>query len=453
MKKTSSVEKGAAVFRPVWVLFPLAFLSMLPVTGVVPILKKLIYDFYDVGEIAVSSFMSINMVGAFLGAPFLGLLADKKRNHLNLLIICALIDAFLWVLLAFRPPFVLLMTLRFVEGVSHTGVMVMIMALMGHIAEGEGRRSMMAAMGGAIMFGIAAGSPIGGVLGRYGVLLPLQAGSVVMLIVAGVAVFLRLDQRVAGFFIDMGDMGDMGEMGEMGEMGDMGDMGGVMGHAKSRGSEIAPELEISGAGLNMRLLLGRFIGVKRLFSNSALRLPYLFAFVDRFTIGVFIIAFLMYATYLGHGPRETGFLIGAFMIPFAVLCYPIGKLAEKWGLWRFVLGGSLLFGVAYGAVPWFRGGWLWANMVVCGVLSAVMFGPNLMLVTRASSPSTRATAMAGFDAAGSLGFLVGPMVGGTLLQLLKGVGSQEFVFRLVFAVIGATEVLCVSWGLYRLRRK
>jgi len=61
--------------------------------------------------------------------------------------------------------------------------------------------------------------------------------------------------------------------------------------------------------------------------------------------------------------------------------------------------------------------------------------------------------MAGFDAAGSLGFLVGPMVGGTLLQLLKGVGSQEFVFRLVFAVIGATEVLCVSWGLYRLRRK
>jgi MFS family permease len=260
------------------------------------------------------------------------------------------------------------------------------------------------------MFGVAMGSPLGGVLGKLTVTLPLQAGGGVMVVVAVTALALKLD-------------------------------GGLRKALDSMGTQQPKASREAVWSLHPLHVAPPF------------RLPYLFGFVDRFTIGVFIIAFMLYTAYLGHGPQTTGFLIGAFMIPFAFLSYPIGKLAEPLGLWRFVLVGSLLFGLAYGAIPWLSGWHLWVAMGVCGVLSAVMFGPNLMLVTKASAPQNRASAVAGFNAAGSLGFLVGPVTGGALLQGLKAHYSPEATFRAVFALVGATEVLCVVWGLWRLRKK
>jgi MFS family permease len=273
----------------------------------------------------------------------------------------------------------------------------MLMAVMSHESELSGRRARMAGMGGSIMLGVAVGSPLGGVLGKIDVLLPLRGGIVVMALVAAAALFL------------------------------------------------VPSPE-TGAH---RLRGPRWI---RMLSRPEVRLPCLFGFVDRFTIGVFIIAFMLYTAHLGHGPRTTGFLIGAFMIPFAALSYPVGKLAQRFGLWKFVLGGSFAFGAAYAAVAWVEGPLLWLNMVVCGCLSAVMFGPSLMLVTRASTPEIRGSAMAAFNAAGSLGFLVGPVVAGLLLETLGGLWQPPAVYRAVFGIIGATEVVCVGWGIHRLRK-
>ena len=394
--------------KAAWLLYPLTVLTMLPVTGVVPILKNLIYDQYAVGELATSAFMSINMIGAIIGAPILGRWADGKNNHLNLLIFCALVDASLWITFSTLPPFYILLSVRLLEGAAHIGALTMIMALMGHLSEERGRRAHMAALGGCIMFGVAMGSPLGGILGKLDVVLPLQAGAGVMALVAATALVLKLDDGLRQTLDSMGSRTDKTARGSVWSL---------------RPLQVSPPF----------------------------RLPYLFGFVDRFTIGVFIIAFMLYTAHLGHGPQTTGFLIGAFMIPFAFLSYPIGKLAEPLGLWRFVLVGSLLFGLAYGAVPWLSGWHLWAAMGVCGVLSAVMFGPNLMLVTKASTPQNRASAVAGFNTAGSLGFLVGPMTGGALLQGIKGFYPPEVTFRIVFALVGATEVVCVAWGLWRLK--
>jgi MFS family permease len=371
--------------------------TMLPVTGVVPILKQLIKDHYAVGDLATSLFMSVNMVGALLGAPVLGWLADRKGWFKSILVMAALVDAGLWWLLYTRPAFVVLMGLRLLEGAAHIGVLTMLMTFMSSRSEGEGRRARMAGLGGGIMFGIALGSPLGGVLGKIDILLPLQAGAGVMVLVA----------VVAWSVLPSGERG-----------------GG----------------KLSGPHWSKML------------SRREMRLPYLFGFVDRFTIGVFIIAFMLYTAHLGLGPRTTGFLIGAFMIPFAALSYPMGKLAERYGLWRFVLGGSFAFGCAYAAVAWLEGPLLWLDMVVCGCLSAVMFGPNLMLVNRAATPELRGSAMAGFNAAGSLGFLVGPVTAGALLEILGYFEDPLTTYRIVFAVIGATEVLCVGWGIFRLWR-
>jgi MFS family permease len=384
--------------KSLWAVFPLTVLTMLPVTGVVPILKQLIQDHYDVGPLLTSFFMSVNMVGALAAAPLLGWLADRRGWFKGILVACALVDAGLWHLFAERPPFWALMVLRLVEGAAHIGVLTMLMGIMSHQSEVSGRRAHMAGMGGAIMLGVAVGSPLGGVLGKIDVLLPLRGGTAVMAFVAVMSV-----------------------------------------------AAIPPSSSPGG-----RLRGPRWV---RMLSRPDIRLPCLFGFVDRFTVGVFIIAFMLYTAHLGYGPQRTGFLIGAFMIPFAALSYPVGKLAGRLGLWRFVLGGSFAFGLAYAATGWLRGPWLWADMVLCGCLSAVMFGPNLMLITKASTPEIRGSAMAAFNAAGSLGFLVGPVVAGVLLQALATVWQPSVVYKVVFGVVGATEVVCVAWGVYRLRTR
>ncbi len=60
--------------------------------------------------------------------------------------------------------------------------------------------------------------------------------------------------------------------------------------------------------------------------------------------------------------------------------------------------------------------------------------------------------MAGFNTAGSLGFLVGPLVAGAVLQFLDPVLGEEARFRVLFAVTGAVEVICVmvvAWLMHR----
>ena len=81
-----------------------------------------------------------------------------------------------------------------------------------------------------------------------------------------------------------------------------------------------------------------------------------------------------------------------------------------------------------------------------------MFGPNLMLVVRGSTDETRASAIGGFNAAGSLGFLVGPLLAGAALELLRSSVGDQLAYRWIFAGAGLLEVICVgaaAWALGR----
>ncbi len=176
--------------RALWALFPLTVLTMLPVTGVVPVLKILVGDHYGVGPMATSLFMSINMVGALLAAPLLGAWSDRAGNTRSIPVVCALADATLWWMLSSWPPFALLLGLRLLEGAAHIGVLTMLMATMSHASVGPRRAARMAGMGGAIIFGVAVGAPLGGVLGRVEVVLPLRLGMGIMVCVALVGAVL-----------------------------------------------------------------------------------------------------------------------------------------------------------------------------------------------------------------------------------------------------------------------
>ena len=92
------------------------FLSMLPVTMMVPVLKELVGDRFAAGSFWVHSFMSINMIGAVIFAPLGGALADRLGRRKPIIIVAALVDA---ALLALMPKLTTLSTLlivRFLEG-------------------------------------------------------------------------------------------------------------------------------------------------------------------------------------------------------------------------------------------------------------------------------------------------------------------------------------------------
>jgi MFS family permease len=67
-----------------------------------------------------------------------------------------------------------------------------------------------------------------------------------------------------------------------------------------------------------------------------------------------------------------------------------------------------------------------------------MFVPTLLWLLERAPGVGRSTAIAAFHTAGSLGFLLGPLVCGELIELG---GEGPAGYRLAFAVAGATELL------------
>jgi MFS family permease len=132
------------------------------------------------------------------------------------------------------------------------------------------------------------------------------------------------------------------------------------------------------------------------------------------------------------------------MLPFAILSYPFGRLSERRSPARFVLFGSLAYGLATGFVPWVSVGALPGLMLALGVASAVMFVPSLVLTTRIAPEAIRGTALGAFNALGSLGFIAGPVAGGLVSASVASASDWTTGYRAAFAVAGASVLACVG---------
>jgi MFS family permease len=173
--------------------------------------------------------------------------------------------------------------------------------------------------------------------------------------------------------------------------------------------------------------------------------PLAFSFVDRFTVGFYTTTFSLYLSGVHElSARHIGILIFVFMLPFAILSYPFGRLSERRSPVAFVCLGSLVYGigtafVAHTPVPLLPG-----LMVALGMASAVMFVPSLVLTTRIAPEAIRGTALGAFNALGSLGFIVGPAVGGLVSESVAAVSNWHTGYRIAFAVAGASQIVCVA---------
>jgi len=383
-------EDGISGWR-VAALGLVAFLTLLPVTLPVSVLRAFVADRFAVSELMTSLFMSINMVGAVLAAPLAGALSDRIGRRRELLVAGLAVDAILIYALTLPLSFPVFMTIRFFEGCAHIFALSLLLAIASAAGGGERRGRVMGMVGGGITLGVAVGAMLGGLLGNEDPLQPIRFGAFVAAFAA------LLSWRL---------------------------LRSTDGKAERRPG------------------IGQIIATLR--ANPLLLAPLAFAFVDRFTVGFYTTTFSLYLSGIHDlSAMHIGILIFVFMFPFALFSYPFGRLSERSSPVRLVCLGSLAYGAGTVLVPWWPIDSLYVLMVLLGIASAVMFVPSMILTTQAVPEEIRGTALGAFNAFGSLGFIIGPATGGFVSQVVARADGWDAGYRAAFAVAGASEAACV----------
>lgn len=373
----------------------LAFGCMLPVTMLVPALKELVAVRYGASAFWTHSFMSINMIGAILAAPLISRTTDSGHHRRRIAALALAADAVLLSLMGFAPNLATLLAIRFVEGAAHILAISTLMAVASSWSDPGRRGRTMGIVGGLMMFGTATGTRLGGVVWQH---MPGWTFPIAGLIAAALAIL-----------------------------------------------SLAFVSEPSAVTRDPR----RRPGLVRLVQESPrILIAFAYAFIDRFCVGVVITTFgLFLADVHGLNPAERSILLVWFLLPFAALVFPAGWLVDRVGrVWPISLG-SIAFGLlfaTYGVLPL---AYMKLAMAGSGILSAIMFAPNLTLCADLAPPSRRGAAFAGFNIAGSIGFVVGPLFAGAAYSIAAAHTGQRAAYETTFVFAGLAEVLC---GLFTL---
>jgi MFS family permease len=372
----------------------LAILIMAPVTLPVPILREFVGERFGVSELLTSLFMSVNMIGAAIAAPLAGTLADRIGRRRPLVIGALLADAVCFLALTLDVPFAWFLSIRLIEGCAHIFALSLLLSISASLGGSDQRGKTMGITGAGMMLGVALGAPIGGVLGSVDPLRPLFAGAAVLLAASVLASFLLPDP----------------------------------------------------ASVERRPGLRELWTMIR--KNHDVIAPLIFAFADRFTVGFYTTTFSLFASGLhGAAPPQIGLWISAFMLPFALLSFPFGILADRVSKTALLVGGSLIYGGLTASLGFWPTEWIGVGMGVIGVAAAVMFVPSMLMTTDLTPPAIRGTALGAFNTAGSLGFILGPITGGFVSQAISATHGSAAGYRAAFAVAGSAEILCALLAL------
>jgi MFS family permease len=179
--------------------------------------------------------------------------------------------------------------------------------------------------------------------------------------------------------------------------------------------------------------------------NKLILVPYLYNFIDRFTVGFFVTSFNLHLREdLKFNPGEVGLYLSLVLIPMSLFSYPFARLAKKTGPFLLMMLGSLLYGASLGLA----GGVsskpaLFALLILCGTGAGVMFVPSMMLASQMSPKGMNATVMAAFTGVGSIGFMLGPITSTLIERFLKANYAPESSFFILSILFGSLEILVV----------
>lgn len=132
--------------------------------------------------------------------------------------------------------------------------------------------------------------------------------------------------------------------------------------------------------------------------------------------------------------------INAYMIVFASLTIPLGKLAERFGLSRFYLFGLVLF-LAGSLISAFSGNLstLLIGRIIQAMGAATIFPLSMILGISTTSVEKRTGVIAALGVTQGLAAAVGPTIGGVLTQFL----SWRWIFLVNLPLILLMTILCV----------
>ncbi|MDZ7632300.1 MAG: MFS transporter [Gemmatimonadaceae bacterium] len=373
-------------------------LTLIPVTLLVPGLKELVQVAHGGSASAAHAFMTVNMLSGIIAVPIVMRLQRQFGSVRSWVAALLALDALVFMGMRAAPSLTALFGLRILDGALHLPAITLLMVAANRMA-GPRRGGSLGLLGSSLMIGVAIGSPLGGRLVDH-------SPSLVYLVGAGVFVVAALIS---------------------------------LGISLPRAEQTATPS-------------------RRYEWNTQIQLawvPLTYAFMDRFVIGVFVSTFTL---FLGDVHQATGaqrgMLMALFLVPFALLCWPAGRLADRIGWYRPLVVSNILFGAVfamYGRVPFSV---LPVLMVLSGVLSALMFAPNLLLTSEVARRAGDGI-FGAFQIAGSVGFLIGPALGGVLVSVLRD-ESGAVDYDGIFMLVGALEVvlaLASALALGRLLRR
>jgi MFS family permease len=373
----------------IWPIAVGVFMIMLPVTAVVPLLYELTEGrFPGRADLDRHLFMSANMAGSLVMALTAGLWSDRIGAR-KALIVPGLFAFSLLLFLMYLPfPYPIQLSLRFLEGGAHMAVLVLAMTLVADIAPDNRKGRSLGLVGASMSLGVATGSVLGGRIDPNQATQLFLYGGFLMLALAFVATWVIKDAPIRS------------------------------------AAERLPVM--------LRLLA----------QQHKLGIPYLFTFIDRLTVGFIISTVSLYfATVLSLSPAQIGLAMATFLLPFGALTYPAGLLCERVSPIALMSVGSVLYGCYLIALGFGGADQILMIMAFGGVVAALMLAPSIILTSQLAGDEQQATAMGGFHLAGSLGFMLGPMLGVGGMATLKAFGLDPYPG--IFVVVGSLEIICV----------
>jgi len=327
-------------------------------------------------------FLTAEFAAFVVFAAVWGAASDAAGRRVPFVVVGALGGAIGYGLLAVLAsvvsvPFVAVLGLRVLQGAATIGAFSLSITMLMDLGGGHGKN--MGAAGIAIGLGTASGAPIGGQLYEIGPFVPLAVASATLLS-AGLLATLVTDRAPPG----------------------------------------RDTMRAIISGLRDRPILA---------------VPYAFGLIDRLTAGFFaLVGTLYFREILGLSPGRTGLMLALFFAPFALFQYPFGVLSDRIGRTIPVVVGSICYGLTIVAVAFAPSVTLTGvAMVAVGVVGALVAPATMALVSDLAAETERGVAMAGFNVFGSVGFLAGVLVGGTI--------ADRVSYLAAFLTVGGLEVV------------
>jgi MFS family permease len=370
------------------------FLTLVPITLLVPGLTELVVDAHGGTLFQAHLFVSLNQFAGILAVPVAMVLHRRHPHTKRWIVALLLVNAVAFLGMRSAGSLGALFAWRALDGISHLPAVTFLM-IAANRAGGKRRGASLGVVASALMVGVGVGAPLGGFLIDRDPPLVYSVGAALLVLAAFSALAVPSLSAPAGAAAD---------------------------HAPTS-----------------RYRWDR--------TQVASWMPLAYGFADRFLIGVFVSTFTLFLTEVHDvSAASRGMLMSLFLLPFAALCWPAGKLTDRIGWFKPIITANILFGLVYASYGLLPFGLLPLAMVLSGVLSALMFAPSLVLVSEFARHGAGEGLFGAFQVAGSFGFLAGPLAGGILVEVLR-TNAGTPAWASIFAVVGVSLTLLgvVSW--------